>query len=132
MRWTPKTGQSTKLLSAVREGGTDGAETEVAHGDVQGSGGVGGRQGREDGQRTGEPSWRSSDDDPCLEEAARRECRGGVPDGHEVIGGRAQGPAKAALRADRSAQDGAGLAQKKSCQLRLRPSVPGSILWMPC
>jgi hypothetical protein len=30
LKWTPKTGQPTKLLLAVQEGGDHGAETEVA------------------------------------------------------------------------------------------------------
>ena len=67
-----------------------------------------------------------------LEEAARRECGGVVPDGRQGLGRRARGLAGPALRADRSAEDGAGLAQKKSCQLRLSASVRGSILRMRC
>ena len=36
--------------------------------------------------------------------------------------GRRRGPPGRAVRADRPAQDGAGVAEKKSCRLRLRPS----------
>jgi hypothetical protein len=34
LKWTPKTGQSNKLLMAVQERGKHGAKTEVAHGGV--------------------------------------------------------------------------------------------------
>jgi putative transposase len=45
VKWTPKTGQSNKLLLAVQERGNHGEETEVPHGDVQGSGGAGSGEG---------------------------------------------------------------------------------------
>ena len=45
LKWTPKTGQSNKLLLAVQEGGKHGAETEVAYGGAEGPGSLGGGQG---------------------------------------------------------------------------------------
>jgi hypothetical protein len=45
VKWTPKTGQSNKLLLAVQERGKHAKETEVPHGDVQGPGGAGGGEG---------------------------------------------------------------------------------------
>jgi ribose transport system substrate-binding protein len=45
VKWTPKTGQSNKLLSAVQERGNHAKETEVPHGGGEGSGGVGSREG---------------------------------------------------------------------------------------
>ena len=50
VKWTPKTGQSNKLLLAVQERGKHAKETEVPHGGGEGPGGVGGGQGRQDGQ----------------------------------------------------------------------------------
>lgn len=45
LKWTPKTGQSNKLLLAVQERGNHGTETEVPYGDVQGPGGAGSGEG---------------------------------------------------------------------------------------
>ena len=73
VKWTPKTGQSNKLLLAVQERGNHGNETEVPPSDVQSAGGVGGGEGRQDGQRVGRHARRASQDDPCLEEAAHRQ-----------------------------------------------------------
>ena len=44
--------------------------------------------------------------------------------GVKVAAGGRRGPPGRAVRADRPAQDGAGMAQKKSCRPRLRASGP--------
>jgi putative transposase len=89
VKWTPKTGQSNKLLLAVQERGKHAKETEVSHGGGEGSGGVGGSQGGQDGQRAGIAAWRAPDVDPCLEEATRRKCGGVVPGRRQVLQRRA-------------------------------------------
>jgi hypothetical protein len=45
VKWTPKTGQSNKLLLAVQERGNHAKETEVPPGVGEGSSGAGGGQG---------------------------------------------------------------------------------------
>lgn len=45
VKWTPKTGQSNKLLLAVQERGNHAKETEIPHGDIQGPGGAGSGEG---------------------------------------------------------------------------------------
>jgi len=45
LKWTPKTGQSNKLLLAVQERGNHAKETEVPHSGGEGPGGVGGGEG---------------------------------------------------------------------------------------
>ena len=62
------------------------------------------------------------------ERRPRRERPGAVPQRRQDHRCRTRGRAGPALRADRPAQDGAGLAQKKSCQLRLSANEPGSML----
>src|ERR1700730_9847079 len=80
VKWTPKTGQPNKLLLAIQERGNHGKEKEVPHGGAQGPGGPGGGQGRQDDQRVGRIAWRASDADPRLEEAAREQFGGAVPE----------------------------------------------------
>jgi hypothetical protein len=45
LSWTPKTGQSNKLLLAVQKGGKDAKEKEVPQRSVQGPGGARGAEG---------------------------------------------------------------------------------------
>src|SRR5271167_4160294 len=133
VKWTPKTGQPTKLLLVVQKRGKHGKQKEVAHGGVQGPGGLGRGQGRQDGQRVGQLARRASDDGACMEEATARQRGGAFSERRQ--GGERRGPrglAGPALRADRPPQDRAGLAQKKSCPLRLRASAPGSIPPIRC
>lgn len=80
LKWTPKTGQSNKLLLAVQERGNHGEETAVPHGGVQSPGGVGGGQGGQDDQRVGELARCASDADSYVEEATHRQRGGAVPE----------------------------------------------------
>jgi hypothetical protein len=80
----PENWTANQATTADQERGAHGRQAKAAHGGVQGAGGFGGVQGREDGGGTGEPTRRSPDLDPHLEEA--------VPGGAEEIFG---SPAKA-------------------------------------
>ena len=121
MKWTPKTGQSNKLLLAVQERGDHPKETEVPHGGGEGPSGAGGGEGRQDHQRAGGTAWRASDVDPCVEEATPRQRGGVVP----VRGDKSSSTEHEALQSqlyerNRSARAGVGLAQKKSCHSSVR------------
>src|SRR5512135_1636365 len=97
----------------VQQRGCDGRQAEGPHGGVQGPGRPGRPQGGSHGQRVGRAVRRPSDAHPRLEEAALGRGRGGLQQpGPGGLGGR-RGPPGRAVRADRTAQDGAGVAQKK-------------------
>jgi len=102
----------------------DGEETSGTSGVVQGEGGAGGGAGGRDSERAGVTVWRAPDAGEPVEAAAGE----GGPAG--VFGGEGGGPAECAgggagdgIGADAG---GAGLAQKKSCQVAFRRSGHGS------
>src|SRR3954454_24470192 len=88
-------------------------EASASHGGVQGPGRPGGDPGGQDGQRGGRPVRRPPDPDPRLEEEAPGRGGGGVRGrGEGGPGGRR--PAGRVVRADRAAQDGTGVGEKKA------------------
>src|SRR4051794_9598208 len=110
--WT--TDQATvEQTGGLGKGDSDGADAEEAHGSVQGPGGAGGAEGGQDRQRAGRPVRGPPHPHPRLEEAvAARRRRGLRPAGQGRLRRRPGRPGRA-VRADRTAQDGAGMAQKK-------------------
>src|SRR4051794_24184768 len=102
-----------KLQKRPRKGDSNGTTEKEAHGGVQGAGGAGGGEGRQDGERAGQPALRPPDPDPRLEEAAARRRRGRLQPGRQAGSQRRRGGPGRVVRADRAAEDGAGMAQKK-------------------
>ena len=117
VRWTPITGPVVKIENPIQKEEVKDAEaTEDSHGRVQGQGGDSGRKRSRDGEPVGVDAWSSSDADPPVEEAVVGWRRGSVQRGRgseTVAGGGAVFDGRT-VRADRAAENGTGVAQKKS------------------
>ena len=107
-----------------RKRGNDGRQTADAYGSVQGPGRPGRRQGRSDHQRTGRPVRRPPHLDPRLEEALAPRRRGDLRPRCQQRHERHRVPEGRTVRADRTAQDGVGVAEKKSRPVRLSSCGP--------
>ena len=117
LRWTPITGPVVKIENPIQKEEVKDAEaTEDPHGSVQGEGGDNSRERGRDGEPVGVDAWSSSDADPSVEEAVVGWRRGSVQRGsrnEEVASGRAVLDGRT-VRANRAAENGTGVAQKKS------------------
>src|ERR1700722_18660857 len=118
-------------MLVTQERGTDGKEAHEARGRVQGPGGLGCPQGGSDRQRACQQVRRASDADPWLEEATTGRSRERLRRWDQGSGSRLRWTPGGVVRTDRPAQDGAGVAQKKSCRVRLTPGGHSSIPAIP-
>jgi hypothetical protein len=122
----PENWTTSSATLVAQERGNDGRQAEAALGGVHGPGGLGRPQRGPDRPRTRRPVRGPPDPDPRLEEAPARRRRPSLRQRRQGGRDRRRGREGRGGRADRPAQDGAGVAQKKSRSARLSCYGPWS------